>query len=214
MDKQGLEKPSREEWVRWAGVVIDRLTTCVRVYSHPPFEDVFMADRERQDKNAKTLSLLKRIHTMTDEAETPTGSLKELADHDERVVAGLSVLLRETLSRLPALSSDMQFLLKSPWFDKCNGRLASELFRGPMGNEPEGIGSGYPEHGRLPEVLESLLEREETGDYRRPREALHRHAQAGDSVDSYAGPQRSDDDTLRRWTDKNSQYMRSAGRVD
>lgn len=173
-----------------------------------------MADRERQEKNSKTLSLLRRIYTLTDEAETPTGSLKEVADHDERAVAGLAVLLRETLSRLPALSSDMQFLLKSPWFDKCNGRLASELFRGPMGNEPEGIGSGYAEHGRLPEVLENLIEREDTGDYRQPRAALHRHAQSGEISDAFGSPQRSDDDIRRRWTDKNSQYMRSAGRVD
>lgn len=213
MERNSLAKPSREEWVQWAQVVIDRLTTCVHIFSHPPYEDVFMADHERLDKNAKTLSLLRRIHTLTDEAETPTGSLKEVADHDERVIAGLSVLLRETLSRLPSLSSDMQFLLKSPWYDKCNGRLASELFRGPMGNEPEGIGSGYAEHGRLPEVLEILLEREETGDYRAPRSALHRHGGDSSSADA-SGPQRSDEDIRRRWTDKNSQYLRSAGRVD
>ncbi|MER2520794.1 MAG: hypothetical protein ABTQ34_08940 [Bdellovibrionales bacterium] len=213
MERQSLAKPAQEDWFHWARVVLDRLTTCVHVYSHPPHEDVFMAERERLDKNAKTLSLLRRIHTLTDEAETPTGSLKEVADHDERVIAGLSVLLRETLSRLPSLSSDMQFLLKSPWFDRCNGRLASELFRGPMGNEPEGIGSGYPEHGRLPEALETLLEREDTGDYRQPRAALHRHGQDG-SFDPADGPLRSDDDIHRRWTDKNSQYLRSAGRVD
>ncbi len=211
MERERSVKPEQVEWLHWARVALDRLTTCVHVYSHPPHEDVFMAERERLEKNDRTLSLLRRIHTLTDEAETPTGSLKELADHDERVIAGLAVLLRETLSRLPALSSDMQFLLKSPWFDKCNGRLASELFRGPMGNEPEGIGSGYPEHGRLPEALETLLEREETGDCRQPRAALHRHDGEVGIVD---GPQRNDDDIHRRWTDKNSQYLRSAGRVD
>ena len=50
--------------------------------------------------------------------------------------------------------------------------LASELFRGPMGNEEEGIGTGLPENGRLPEVLQNLLERERIGDGRQPREDI------------------------------------------
>lgn len=203
MHSRQIHKPSHEEWLAWGHVVIDRLTTGAHVYSKPPHEDVFIPDQERQNKVASTVDLLRRIHALTDEADTPTESLAEVAYHDERVIAGLEVLMRETLSRLPELSTDMQKLLKSPWHSHCVGRLADELFRGPGGKEQEGIGSGHPEHGRLPEVLKNLLEREQIGDIRRPREELHRDHE----------PQRSDE-TQRRWADKNSRFLRSAGRVE
>jgi hypothetical protein len=198
---QEMQKPSREEWIKWAHVVIDRLTTIVHVYSKPPYEDVFMPDAERQAKNGTALDLLRRIHALTDEAGTPTDSLTDLEHHDERVIAGLKILLRETLKMLPELSADMQKLLKSPWFDKCNGRLADEMFRGPMGTEAEGIGSGYPEHGRLPESLTNLFEDESTVDSRFPREALRT-------------PRRDGTAQERRRAGARGQYLRSAGRVE
>ncbi|MDX2027977.1 MAG: hypothetical protein SFW62_05025 [Alphaproteobacteria bacterium] len=194
-------KPAREEWFRWAGVVIDRLTTCVHIYSKPPHDDVFVADSERQGKNGRTLDLLRRIHALTDEADTPTDSLDDLEHHDERVIAGLAVLLRDMMNLLPDLSADMQKFLKSPWYDNCNGRLATELFRGPLGREPEGIGSGYTEHGRLPLALQELLEQEQAGDTRPMRDALHREDK----------PQRQDEAQQRR---RNPRYLRSAGQVE
>jgi hypothetical protein len=204
MSEHLKQRPSHEEWLYWAQVVIDRLTTCVHVYSKPPYPDVFIPDSERQKKNGHTLDLLKRIHTLTDESDTPTGSLAEVAHHDERVIAGLALLLRDTLSYLPTLSADMQKLLKSPWHDNYTSRTASELFRGTQSHDQEGIGSGHPEHGRLPEVLYELLEREQIGDQsRRPREALQRQSE----------PQRHDQ-VQRRWADKNSRFLRSAGRVE
>jgi len=202
MDSRQTEKPTHEEWQRWAHVIIDRLTTAVHVYSKPPHEDVFMAEHERQTKNAGTLNLLRRVHALTDEAETPTESLAEVAHHDERVIAGLAVLFQEALSLLPELSADMQKLLKSPWHSKCTGRVADMLFRGPLSNEAEGIGSGHPEHGRLPEVLHNLLEREKSGDSRRPREALVRES----------GPRRQDE-VQRRWADRSGRF-RSAGQLE
>jgi hypothetical protein len=211
MDSQIVLKPAHEEWLRWAQVVIDRLTTCVHTYSRPPYEDIFMADHERQVKIAKTVDLLRRINALIDEADTPTNSLADVAHYDERVIAGLAVLLRDTLDRLPELSTDMQKLLKSPWYDKCNGRLASELFRGPGGNEPEGIGSGHPEHGRLPEILYNLLEREQIGDSRKPRQELHRHSDSHQTIAEPGGPLRHAD-AKRRWADKSR--WRVAGQVE
>ena len=208
------QKPSHEEWQRWAQVVLDRLTTCVHVFSHPPYDDVFMAEKERQEKNTLTLDLLRRVHALIDDAETPTDSLADVAHHDERVIAGLKVLMQETLSRLPALSIDMQKLLKSSWHDKCNGRLAGELFKGPMGNEVEGIGSGHPEHGRLPEILRDLIEREQLGDGRQPREALHRHGGGKGTGERGGGPERHVPDARRRWADGNKKRWQSAGQVD
>ncbi len=207
MLEQKFFKPSHEEWLKWAQVVIDRLTTCVHVYSKPPYDDVFIYEKERQEKNARCLALLKRIYSQTEACETPTDSLADVANHDERVIAGLGMMFAETLALLPELSGDMQKLLKSAWQHDCAGRIASELFCGPMGNLEEGIGSGHAEHGRLPLVLTELLERETTGDKRQPRQELHRNTDA---------PVRGDesDELKRRWADKNGQFMRSAGRVD
>lgn len=182
MTGQETQKPSHGEWMIWAQVVLDRLTTCVHVYSRPPFDDVFIQEKERHAKNDVALSLLRRIHSLMDESETPTESLAEVFHHDERSIDGLTVLMRETLELLPSLSTDMQRLLKSQWYDKCNGRLASELFRGPMGDLSRGIGSGFPEQGRLPEVLAQLLERERIGDSRQPRKALHRHQEHHENI--------------------------------
>jgi hypothetical protein len=207
------QKPSHSEWLEWAQVVVDRLTTCVHTYSKRPYDDVFMAEKDRQQKNDAIISLLRRIHNLIDDSETPTESLADVAYHDERVISGLVVLLAETLAMLPMLSTDMQKLLKSEWFDRCNGRVASELFRGPMGDLPRGIGSGYPEQGRLPAVLAQILERERIGDIRQPRKDLHRHRESGrrGGDGDEGGPTRNELDIRRRWADKNS---RSAGAVE
>jgi len=192
------EKPEYEEWLHWGRVVIDRLSSCAQVYSKPLY-DKAMPQESRQSRNHRTIDLLRRLEAMVDETDTPSDSLIELDHHGERVIDGLAVLFRESLRALPELSADMQKLLKSPWREKCNGRLADELFRGPMGYEPEGIGSGLPEDGRLPEMLADLLEREEAGDGRLPRETLpdipERH-----------------DDVARRWGA--NRFLRSAGRVE
>ena len=205
------QKPSHSEWLDWAQVVVDRLTTCVHTYSRPPHDDVHMIEKERVAKNEAALSLLRRIHALIDESETPTESLGDVARHDERTFDGLALLFRESLDLLPVISADMQKLLKSEWYDKCNGRVASELFRGPMGDLPKGIGSGYPEQGRLPGVLAELLERERIGDNRVPRKDLHRHEEPVETTAEHDDivPERGTIDVRRRWADKNS---RSGGR--
>jgi hypothetical protein len=102
----------------------------------------------------------------------------------------------------------MQKLLKSPWHSKCAGRLADELFRGPLGHEPEGIGSGHPEHGRLPEILFNLLEQEHIGGERSARELLVRTSKPLRQADEEGR------DIQRRWSLKNSRHIRSAGQVE
>jgi hypothetical protein len=193
-------KPEYEEWLYWAQVVIDRLATCAQVYSKPPYESL-MPEKARQEKNGQVIDLLRRLEALTDGSISPSDSLAELDQHGERVIDGLAVLFAETLQKLPDLSADMQKLLKSGWRDKCNGRLADELFRGPMGNVPEGIGSGHPHDKRLPEVLQNLVARERAGTTRSPRTALE-------------GTPRRDDDVARRWGERNSRSLRSAGRVE
>ncbi len=201
MTAENNQKPETEEWQNWAEIVIDRLTICTNIYSHPPHEDIFMPEKDRQTRKNQVVDLLRRIHTLTDESDPPSDSLTELDHHSERMIDGLALLFKETLQQLPETSVDMQKLLKSSWHSKFSSRIAENLFRGPMGDENQGIGSGMPEHGRLPEVLANLLEREQIGGGRSQHPAQ-------DSV-----PHREDDATRRR-SDRNSRILRSAGRIE
>lgn len=200
------QKPSYEEWMYWTQVVVDRLREIVRVYSHPPFEDVFIPENEKQFKLAQTVDCLRQLHTLTDDAEDGNGRVapEVLAERDEHLIAGLQPLFRDILRRLVPLSCDMQKLLKSPWYENCVGQAAIKLFRGPEGRLNEGIGSGSVEHGRLPSVIEDLLEREKMGDDR--------------PVRSEAPPKGAvklqREELAKRWGRKNSSFLRSAGRMD
>lgn len=199
-----MEKPSFDEWMYWSQVLIDRLTTIVHVYNKPPFPDVFMPGNERQFKVSQTVDILRRLHSLTDENEVPLPHQASPKQHEEEIISKLRPVFSETLRRLPALSADMQMLLKSPWFDKCNGRMATELFRGPDDREGEGIGSGMIEHGRLPLVIHELLEREQAGEQRTPSEER--------PPASYQTLRR--EELAKLWGKRNSAFLRSAGRVD
>jgi hypothetical protein len=202
MSLDDAQKPEFEEWLYWSKVAIDRLSTCVDVYSKPPHEDIFASEKDRlhrQRRNGETISLLMRFHALLDQTETPSDSLTELDHHAERVIDGLALLYREALQQLPEISKDMQKLLKTPWHTKSGDRIIDELFFGPMGNEPEGLGSGLPEDGRLPGVLARMLESEQSGDNRAPRhEVLGTPQRAGHSS---------------RHTERTSNILRSAGRM-
>ncbi len=206
MTEQAKIKPSFEEWLYWSQVIIDRLTTIVHVFNKPPFPDVFMPEDEKQFKIRQTVEVLRHLHTLTDEADmaSPRLSADELTTRDEDIIASLEPHFQSVLHRLPSLSEDMQLLLKSPWFENCTGRLATELFRGPDGREAEGIGSGQPVHGRLPAVIDLLLEREAMGDSRAPREEK--------PPKSTQKLQR--EELARRWGRRNGSFLRTAGRVD
>ncbi len=206
-DKENILRPAYAEWMHWTGVVIERLSTCVQIYSNPPHKDVFLPQIGRQFKTSQTVDLLRHIFTLAD-SQTPVALSVQAdhAQHDDQIIGSLISPLTDVLRRLPELSGDMQKLLKSPWQDKCNGRLANELFRGPNGIEAEGIGSGYTADGRLPQKLQDLLEREQMGDTRPLRIATE--AEMG------LEPHRHDDEVSRRWGEKNSRSLRSAGRVD
>ncbi len=172
MDETQAQKPSYEEWMYWSQVIIDRLTTIIHVYNKPPYPEVFMPDNERQLKVSLTVDVLRRLHTLTDENDFRAG-LKSSDMSENRVIADIQPLFRDVLHRLPTLSLDMQRLLKSPWYDKCSGKVANELFRGRDDREAEGIGSGHPEHGRLPEVS-AWAKESMGGDPRRFREGKPR----------------------------------------
>jgi hypothetical protein len=203
MQKQKFQKPKVEEWLHLAEVVMDRLTDCIHVYKKPPHSDVFMADGDRQKKSGETVSLLQRIHALIDNSDMPSDSIPDAHAHDERLINGLVVLFGEILLALPNLSADMQKLLKSPWLKNFPNKIAEHIFYGED-DESEGIGSGHPEQGRLPAVLVSLLEREQMGDTRHPREALLRQGE----------PRRHDMEGRQRWIEQNSRYLRTAGRVE
>ena len=198
MDKANTFKPSYDEWLRWAQVVADRLALCANAYSKAPH-----THPERQSRNTTVGEFLRRLYNLIDESDTPTESLAEVAHHDERVVDGLVVFMQDAVKWLPDLSHDMQNLLNSHWRDNYSSPLARELFHGPLETGEEGLGSGLPEHGRLPAVLNDLLSREQSSGRRRPRSALVRTEIT-----------RPNDETLRRWADINSRFMRRAGQVE
>lgn len=197
-------KPSFQEWMHWAQVVIDRLTTVVHVYNKPPHIDVFLPDSERQLKVGQAVDLLRHLHKLTDETDPgPRLSETEIAARKDGVVRDLVPHLRDFLRRLPTWSSDMQKLLKSPWYDDCNGKLAYNLFCGPE-KESEGIGSGIPENGRLPAALQELFEREQMGDVRAPCENLPDARE----------PTLKREEFARLWKRRQRSSLGSAGRVD
>ncbi len=199
-------KPSYDEWMYWTQVIVDRLTTVTHVYGNPPHTEVFMSEREKQEKLAQTVDLIRRLHNLTDENELgmPANNADEAQAHELRLIEGLQPLYREVLGRLPLLSQDMQKLLKSPWYDDCAGKLANILFRGTQGKEREGMGSGMPENGRLPSVIDELLDREVSGDGRAPRVKKPQHAL----------PLMRREEIAKLWGKRNSAFLRSAGRVD
>jgi hypothetical protein len=121
---------------------------------------------------------------------------------DEEVIEGLQILFRETLYTLPWVSTDMQKLLKSPWLSNFPNQMAHDLFYGQK-DQAEGIGSGHIEHGRLPESLFNLIEREKMGDGRNRPEESSRHE-----------PQRRDGEARNRWGEQKSRFLRTAGRVE
>lgn len=195
MTTQQQQKPSFEEWLYWAKVVVDRLIGCTHVYKRNL--DVFMAEVERQTKTDKAIKLLQRIYPLLDRAETEESNVPDL-ERDEKIISEISELFAETLKALPWLSTDMQKLLKSPWMCSFPNQIAELLFSG-KDNEFQGIGSGYPEQGRLPAALADLIERENEGEVRPLREGL---------------PQRHDVESHARWIQQNSSFLRTAGRVE
>ncbi|MDD3288351.1 MAG: hypothetical protein PHX43_05030 [Alphaproteobacteria bacterium] len=170
-------KPGYDEWKNWVEIIIDRLTSAVHVYNKPPYHDVYLPDNERQLKVESLVDLLRRLHSLIDNnSSLAERAPAEIAAQDETVISKLQPYIKDVLRRLPTTSHDMQHLLKSPWESNCTGRVATEIFCGTDKRLNEGIGSGKPEHGRLPEILVHMLEREQIGDARPPREDEHETA--------------------------------------
>lgn len=204
MNETRLQKPGIEEWLTTAEAVINRLTDCVHVYKHPPEIGGFMPEAERQNKTHDTIKLLRRLHPLLDQATTPTDSIADAHNHDEQRVSALTVLFRDVLDHLPALSQDMQFLLHSPWMHKFPNKIAETLFAGETRDQSHGLGSGLPEHGRLAAAITQLMDREVMGDTRHPRQDLLRHGE----------PRRHDVEGRARWVEQNSHFLHTAGRVE
>lgn len=198
-------KSSYDEWMYWAQVVIDRLTTVSHVYAKPPHSEIFFVEKERQSRLASTTDIMRRLHDLTDEHEfsIPKDAHEEQV-YEENLITMISPLFHDIMNRLPEWSEDMQKLLQSPWARDCAGRLASILFCGPDGRLAEGLGSGMVENGRLPASLAALLDREEAGGSRAPRIEKPRFAEKHMRREELAN----------LWSKRNSTFLRSAGRMN
>lgn len=199
------EKPkaSFDVWLRWADVLATRLETARQVYT----------EHGVAEGATRAAGIVSRLRFVLDGALAkhlsfqPYAALNQLTHGQDKFtemqIQALASVFRLMLENFPALSKDMQKLLNSRWEGSCNGRVASDLFRGPVGTLNEGIGSGYPRDGRLPGVLEQLLQLEESGSARSARQTT-----------LSAEEQQRWQETARRWASMNSNHLRSAGRLD
>jgi hypothetical protein len=151
-----LSKPSTYAvWQKWASALCGQMERIAEIYEA----------HEEGAEAAKLTAYIERLKLFID----PVAHAQELAarNFDVKgnvtklyVLASVSLehMFREALDFLPKLSEDMQRILNSP-YSGCNGRTASDVFRGPHGSENHGIGSGYPdERGGLPWKLFNLIE--------------------------------------------------------
>ncbi|MEJ0061798.1 MAG: hypothetical protein WDO70_00985 [Alphaproteobacteria bacterium] len=199
----GKDKPSFDIWLRWADVLARRLDTVRQVYE----------DHGDHDSTAKTAVYLGQLQHVLAGALArylsgqPYAALNQLSHGQEKLdetqIRALAGIFRAALDALPKISRDMQKLLHSKWNGECSGRLASDLFKGPRGAVNEGIGSGLPHDGQLPQALDALLRQEETGEQRPARVS----ALSADQQQRWT-------DTARRWADQNSGHLRRAGSVE
>lgn len=157
------KKSTYELWQKWAAVTQALLRRVASVYEKRG---------TKKERNAEKVgTLLERISLFID----PLKHAQELAELGYDVRGSFNKLYLLSLNSLkgifasfnglsPALSEDMQRLLESPCFGDCNGREASDIFKGPHRSECEGLGSGDgSEYGTLPWMLAKLLEEAEVG---------------------------------------------------
>lgn len=197
-----------DEWMRWAGVLQRRLGTIHDVYKQNGWE---------KDRELVNLALLRLRLILENEPPPPSAGESnspyaaiqphqlavDLDKLDELRIKSLADIVRDALIHLPRLSTDMQKLLRSMWRGECSGRTASDLFKGPMNTKNEGIGSGKPEDGQLPMVLDHLLNREQAEGERPPR---NRDVAPLELQRRY--------EVARRWAHYNASHMRSSGGIE
>jgi len=196
-------KASFDVWLRWSDVLATRLETVKQVY----------VDHGVETEVPRISTYLSRLRFVLDGAlaqhlaHQPYAALKQMDQGQEKFtemqIQALAGIFRALLVDFPKISSDMQKNLDSRWEGQCNGRVASDLFRGPIGTLNEGIGSGHPRDGQLPGVLEQLMHLEEGGSARTPRQTTLSPEE-----------QQRWQETARRWATVNSKHLRGAGRMD
>lgn len=195
-------KPSFDVWLRWADILGQRLETVRQVYDDH-------AQREAAVRVGMSVSRLQYILAGELERHLAVRTYAVLQQEqgtsrfDEIQILALVSIFTGALEQMPTQSKDMQKLLKSPWHGQCNGRLASDLFKGARGTLNEGLGSGLSRDGHLPQMIENLLEQESIGVGRPPRQTV-----------LSAEEQQKWGETARRWALRNSTHLRSAGRVE
>lgn len=206
-----LQKPSGDEWIRWSQVVVERLTDIVHIYNTQSPDSGFMPQKERQLKSGLTLETLRKLHALADGMASPPVTMKTASsvaarqEEEEGTIQAVVAVFSDILQRLPAWSADMQLIMRSPWHSNFPSRAAREIFLGASDNEAEGIGSGHVEHGRLPEKLQELLEREHIEGERPVCDGVSSAIGKGDHAQT---------ETSRRWTERQGAFMRSAGRMN
>lgn len=155
------KKSTFDVWQRWAKALRASLRRIAAVYA-----------QHEDSKGAEKIStFLERLELFID----PASHAQELATKGYEVkgsfeklnllaLKNLRGIFKNALTMLPEFSADMQRLLQSTCYGDCNGRVASDIFKGPHRSEYEGIGSGAADQaGTLPWMLGKLLDDAEVG---------------------------------------------------
>jgi hypothetical protein len=159
---EAIQAPSTYAvWQKWAKALQRQFERIAEIYEA----------HEEGAEAEKLKSFVERLKLFID----PVAHAQELARRNYDVkgsvkklyvlaLISLESLFREALVMMPQLSEDMQRLLNSSPVGNCNGRTASDVFKGPHRSINEGIGRGVvDEPDRLPWQLFQLLEQVEVG---------------------------------------------------
>lgn len=153
------QKSTYEVWQFWAAALERQMKRCADVY------------KDHNEDASKAQKILTRIELFID----PVSHAQELAQKQYDVKGGvdklyllsltvLQKIFRDVLGVLPSISEDMQRLLNSSCYGNCNGRIATDIFKGPHRTMNEGLGSGVgDQYGTLPWMLEKLLDEADIG---------------------------------------------------
>ncbi len=167
-------KPAFAEWWQQCRVLDRRLTSIGIIYLRHGHQGKAQRIMGFKQELEQTLAQFSKVDAaplnsmMGTQALVALGTDAAQMHPDELAIFMARQLCAEALRVLPFIADDMMALLQSDW-KECTGREALDLFKGPLGTNAEGIGSGWPQDGQWPSVIYALLAREKNGSDRPPR---------------------------------------------
>ncbi len=201
MYQQTPQASTYDRWQRWAKSLARQYRLVEAAYKN----------HGEPQKAEKIAAFVQRLSLFID----PAAHAAELAKQNFAVKGTLDSLrllsltmlkgmFEQALADMPAISGDMRKIFNSSAYGDCNGREATDIFKGPHSAIGEGIGSGDAEDsGNLAWNLMDLLQEAEYGGDAYLQRGLNQQ-EAAEAADGYAaqgGPTRGPTHFGRRTTD-------------